>query len=134
MTWSTLLGRLAAVESRVESMAETAKVANREVETFRQKMQRLRNERRANTLDALLEQPLFWQYLDLLAVDANHPELNLHENLLRRMFGVDQSIFSDLRKKFADVQREVRRAQRGSYRGLSGEQVQGILDDVRGLE
>lgn len=137
MSLATLSSAVAASRREIEQSTREMNNYSASLERMRDRVRGLSRQRAADDLDAIVDHPLGGPYLELLAIDANHPELVLHERIIGRFLKINSGVFLQLRKLFADAQRRKSRDQSANtpFRGaLDAGETQAILDSIRGID
>ena len=132
MTWATLVSSLSEVSGALDVVTETATSARKSLGQMRREMQV------GTAVDELLENvlagPMFAMWLELAAVDANHPDLNKLEALIRRFAKTDVD-FMALRRALREAQQAKRKrtGDRGEFgSALDRGELDAVLADIRG--
>jgi hypothetical protein len=131
MSLSILAAASRVVAHEQNQLAEST----RRLVSVRDQLDATRRKRATNDIDALLAQPVGQLWLEIVALDANHPELPQLEALMLRFFQFRTNILSDIRTMFRRMQQKKRAASPsgGAFRGaLDRSEVDQVLAELTG--
>jgi len=128
MSWGSLIANVSAARDAVASLGFSA-------QSSKDRIRELKEESNSSAFGSLkaaaLTEPYITLWMQLVAVDANHPALNTIEQALRERSNADLSWLSSVRSAARKMQQEKMRAHgaRGRTK-MSGALSEGELGDL----